>query len=56
MADKEDSKDKAETQKHGRHRVYFGMAKDIKILDENWAFEHSQPKDSKDSKDSKDKK
>jgi hypothetical protein len=56
MADKEDSKDKAETQKHGRHRVYFGMATDIKILDENWAFEHSQPKDSKDSKDSKDKK
>jgi hypothetical protein len=35
---KADDKDnaKVEPQKHGRHRVYFGMAKDIKILDEPW--------------------
>jgi hypothetical protein len=36
MADKDKDQAKAEPQKHGRHRVYFGMAKDIKILDEPW--------------------
>jgi hypothetical protein len=40
MADKEKDA-KAEPQKHGRHRVYFGMAKDLKILDEPWEMSRS---------------
>jgi len=40
MTDKE-SGQKAEPQKHGRHRTYFGAAKDIKILAEPMEGEHS---------------
>jgi hypothetical protein len=41
MADKEKDSARAEPQKHGRHRVYFGTAKDIKIVDEPAEAGHS---------------
>jgi hypothetical protein len=37
----------AATQKHGRHRTYFGIANDIKILDEPMEAEHSASKSEK---------
>ena len=48
-----DKNSKAEPQKHGRHRVYFGVANDVMILDEPMEAEHSASNESKDNKDKK---
>ncbi len=45
-----DAKEKTELQKHGRHRTYFGVANDLKILDEPMEGERSASTESKDKK------
>ena len=44
---------KAEAQKHGRHRTYFGTASAIKIMDEPTRFDQSSPNSKNESSDKK---